>query len=59
VTYGVDAIRQIFLGSGPAGAGLGVTVLGHTMTLAEEVVMVGALGIVLLIGAMWAFGRQE
>jgi hypothetical protein len=22
VTYGVDAIRQIFLGSGPAGAGL-------------------------------------
>jgi ABC-2 type transport system permease protein len=59
VTYGVDAIRQIFLGSGPAGAGLGVTVLGHTMTLAEEVVMVGVLGIVLLIGAVWAFGRQE
>ena len=59
VTYGVDAIRQIFLGSGPAGAGLGVTVLDHTMTLAEEVVMVGALGIFLLIGAMWAFGRQE
>jgi ABC-2 type transport system permease protein len=32
VTYGVDAIRQVFLGSGPAGAGPGVTVLGHTMS---------------------------
>ena len=27
VTYGVDAIHQAFLGSGPAGASLGVTVL--------------------------------
>ena len=34
-TYGVDAIRQVFLGSGPAGAGLGVSVLGHTMSLVE------------------------
>lgn len=59
VTYGVDAIRQIFLGSGPAAAGLGVTVLGHTMALAEEVVVVSALGLVLLIGATWAFSRQE
>jgi ABC-2 type transport system permease protein len=59
VTYGVDAIRQIFLGSGPTGAGLGVTVLGHTMTIAEEVVVIGALGIILLTGAIWAFSRQE
>jgi ABC-2 type transport system permease protein len=36
VTYSVDAIRQIFLGPAPAEAGLGMTVLGHTMTLAEE-----------------------
>jgi ABC-2 type transport system permease protein len=59
VTYGVDAIRQVFLGSGPAGAGLGVTVLGHTMSLVEELAMVGALGVVLLAGAAWAFSRQE
>lgn len=59
VTYGVDAIRQIFLGSGPAGAGLGVTVLGHTMSLAEEISLVGALAVVLLSSAAWAFGRQE
>lgn len=59
VTYGVDAVRQVFLGAGPAGSGLGVTVLGHTMTLAEEIALIGALGIVLVAGAIWAFGRQE
>lgn len=59
VTYGVDAIRQIFLGSGPAGAGLGVTVVGHTMSLGQELAIIGALGIALMAGAVWAFGRQE
>lgn len=58
-TYGVDAIRQVFLGSSPAGAGLGVSVLGHTMTLVEEVVLVGVLGIVFVGAAVWRFGRQE
>jgi ABC-2 type transport system permease protein len=59
VTYGVDAIRQIFLGAAPAGVGLGVTVLGHTMTLGEEIAVVSALGVILLAGAVWAFGQQE
>jgi len=56
LTYGVDAIRQIFLGSN---ASLGVTVLGHTMTVLEEVAVVGALGTILLGGAVIAFSRQE
>lgn len=56
LTYGVDAIRQIFLGSDVA---LGVTVLGHTMTIVEEVVVVGGLGAILLGGAVIAFSRQE
>ncbi len=56
LTYGVDAIRQIFLGSQP---GLGVTVLGHVMTIGEEVLMVGLLGAALLGGAVLAFNRQE
>jgi len=59
VTYGVDAIRQTFLGSGTAGAGLGVTVLGHTMTLAAEVALVGVLGVGLVAAVSWAFARQE
>jgi ABC-2 type transport system permease protein len=56
VTYGVDAIRQIFLGSSPE---LGVTVFGHTMTLLEEFLLVGVFAAVLLGGAVVAFNRQE
>lgn len=58
-TDGVDATRQIFLGSASAEEGLGVTVLSHTMTIAEELALVGALAAILLAGAVWAFGRQE
>ena len=59
LTYGVDAIRQVFLGPEAAAAGLGVTVLGHTMTVLEDVIVVGVLGAILLGGAIWAFRRQE
>jgi ABC-2 type transport system permease protein len=58
LTYGVDAIRQVFLGSESA-AVLGVTVLGHTMTLAEEVALVAVFAVVLITAAVWAFRRQE
>jgi ABC-2 type transport system permease protein len=56
LTYGVDAIRQVFLGSAP---GLGVTVFGHTMTLLDDVIVVTALGVILLGAAVLAFNRQE
>ena len=59
VTYGVDAIRQIFLGDGPAGSGLGITVFGHTMTLAQDVAIIAVLGGVLMLAAVVAFQRQE
>ncbi len=56
LTYGVDAIRQIFLGSAH---GLGVTVFGHVMTVASEMALVGVLGAFLLLGAVIVFNRQE
>ena len=59
VTYGVDAIRQVFLGSDPAAAGLGVTVFGRTMGLGAEMAMVSALGLILIVSAVLAFSRQE
>ncbi len=59
LTYGVDAIRQIFLGPAAAAAGLGVTIFGHTMTIAEDILVVGVLGAILLGAAVWAFRRQE
>jgi ABC-2 type transport system permease protein len=59
VNYGVDAIRQVFLGSDPAAAGLGVTVFGRTMGLGAEMAMVSALGLILIVSAVLAFSRQE
>jgi ABC-2 type transport system permease protein len=56
LTYGVDAIRQIFLGPTP---GLGVTVFGHTMSALENVLIVGTIGALLLASAVVAFSRQE
>jgi ABC-2 type transport system permease protein len=57
LTYGVDAIRQVFLGT--TDPRVGVTVLGHTMTLAEEVLLITAFALVLITVAAWAFNRQE
>jgi ABC-2 type transport system permease protein len=59
LTYGVDAIRQIFLGEAVAGGALGVTIFGHTMSVIEEVAVVGLIAIVLLTAATWAFSRPE
>jgi len=42
-------------GAGPAGAGLAVSVLGHTMSLVEEVAPVGVLGVAFISAAVWRF----
>jgi ABC-2 type transport system permease protein len=55
VTYGIDAIRQVFLGTEVAG----VTVFGHTMGIVDSAIVVAMVGIVLLTTAIWAFNRQE
>lgn len=66
LTYGVDVIRQLFLGSeiaansGAVGSNIiGVRVFGHTMTILEEVLVVAVFGIAMLSIAAWSFGRQE
>lgn len=67
LTYGVDAIRQLFLGEalaataidGQATTTLGVTVFGHTMTLLEEVGLMMLLGAGLLGAAVWSFNQSE
>jgi ABC-2 type transport system permease protein len=56
LTYGVDAIRQIFLGQLP---GIGVTIGDHTVTLLEEIAIIGALGTLLLGAAVVAFNRRD
>ncbi len=66
LTYGVDAIRQVFLNvtaaanSGAAGGStIGVTVFGHTMTVLDDALVVAVLGAVLMAAAVWAFNKQE
>jgi ABC-2 type transport system permease protein len=58
LTYGVDAIRQVFLGAESASV-IGVTVFGHTMTALEDMLVVAGLGFVLLIMAVISFNSQE
>jgi ABC-2 type transport system permease protein len=57
-TYGVDPIRQLVLGAKPA-ASLGITIFGHTMSIGEDLMVVAAFGVVMVILAMWSFGTQE
>ncbi len=68
LTYGVDAIRQLFLvekisaAGGAIGQGsytIGVTILGHTMSVLEDVLLVAVLGIVLTAIATWSFNKQD
>ena len=68
LTYGVDAIRQIFLGDalaaapvvpGREGIALGVTLFDHTMSAGEDLLVMALLGVVLMSAAIWAFSRQE
>ena len=69
LSYGVDAIRQIFLGPGaisPAAelSGLeivstGITVFGHRMGVLEDIALLGIIGISLLAAGVWSFTRSE
>ncbi len=58
LTYGVDAIRHVFLGSEGASA-IGITIFGHTMTVLDDMLVVAALGSILLSAAVISFNNQE
>ena len=67
LTYGVDAIRQVFLGPqlvSPLAESadtftLGVTLFGHRMGILEDAILVGAIGSIFLLAGVWSFSRQE
>ncbi len=65
LTYGVDAIRRIFLADEVQPDSLlsshpiiGVSVFGHTTSTLEDVLLVGLLGALLLFGSIVSFNRQ-
>jgi len=57
-TYGIAPIRQVMLGT-TADSPLGVTVLGHTMSVWDNVAVVAAFGIVMTVLSMWSFNHQD
>ena len=66
VTYGVDSIRQVVLGAsgspGPMGTAIpnyGLSLMGHPLSVAEDLMVVGVFGLVMVGLAMWSFGHQE
>ena len=64
LTYGVDAIRQIFVSEslptvGNSTSVIGVTIFGHTMTVLEDSFVIVTLGAILILAATWSFNRQE
>ncbi len=57
-TYAIAPIRQVMLGTA-ADSSLGVTVLGHTMSLWDNVAVVVVFGIVMTVLSMWSFNHQD
>jgi len=58
VTYGVAPIRQVMLGGSPDSS-FAIILFGHTMSIWENIAVLGAFGVLMLFLAMWSFGRQE
>jgi ABC-2 type transport system permease protein len=65
VSYGVDPLRRVVFGPLHLPAlllqrfGVGLQVLGYSLSLASELLILGGIGIVFITIAAWAFSRQE
>lgn len=65
VTYAIDPLRRIILGAQDLGTaateqfGAGIELFGHVLSVPVELLIVTVFGVVLLAGAMRAFGRPD
>ena len=57
-TYGIAPIRQILLGTLPDSP-FTISVLGHTMSIWDNVMVLAGFGIVMVLLAVWSFSNQE
>jgi len=57
-TYGIAPIRQVVLGAS-VDSTFGINILGHTMSIWENIAVLAAFGTVMILLAMWSFGNQE
>ncbi len=57
-TYGIAAIREVVLGSS-ADSPFNIILFGHIMTIWDNIAVLAVFGFIMIILAMWSFGRQE
>jgi len=57
-TYGVAPIRQMVLGA-TSGSLFGINLLGHNMSLWDNIAVLAAFGVAMVLLAMWSFSNQE
>lgn len=58
VTYAVASIRELMLPGMPPGS-FSATLFGHTMSVGEDVAVVAAFGLIMVVLAMWSFQKQD
>ena len=57
-TYGIAPIRQVMLGASPESP-FSISLLGHTMSLWDNVAVLALFGLAMILLAMWSFSNQE
>ncbi len=57
-TYGIAPIRQVMLGASPDSP-FAITVLGHAMSLWDNIIVLTTFGIIMTLLAIWSFSHQE
>jgi len=57
-TYGIAPIRQVILGAAPDSP-FSISVLGHNMSLWDNIAVLAAFGVIMILLAMWSFSNQE
>lgn len=57
-TYGITPLRQVMLGTS-ADYPFAVSILGHTMSLWDNITVLAFFGATMVLLAIWSFGNQE
>ncbi len=57
-TYGIAPIRQVMLGTSPDSP-FAINLLGHTMSLWDNIAVLSAFGVIMILLAIWSFNNQE
>jgi ABC-2 type transport system permease protein len=57
-TYGIAPIRQVMLGEA-AEVSFSINLLGHTLSVWNNVTILAIFGIIMILLAVWSFGNQE